>query len=389
MLVAVVVSPDPALVRELQVLAYPSEHLVIYKIIDRYPAPHELIRLLNACDPDLVLLDISDWKKAGPAAAVIKMKFPDVVVVGAGRCRDAPVEDLYDAGVTRILAVPVGADQFYQTVESAVREKLAGVLPGLVAILPAKAGNGASLTALNLAGAIATRLGKKVLLMDWDLNSSVLASRIPGPIAGGLEAVLAHDSAASRTEWLYHVHQWDSLDVLGGGVSQRRRVLEWAEYFHLLPFVTEHYDWVIADLPEPPFEPLVDIAQQASHVFIVAEADRPSLELARQRFAFLQEEGVSALRIRLVINRRAPGGISMEEVSSFTELDIAAVLPADTEAVAKATWNRQLVGEDTGLGRAYTQFARRTLGLPDGTEDRDSWKSRLRLTSLFSHQPAR
>ncbi len=387
MLVAIVISPDASLVRELQVLAYPSEHLIIYKIIEDYPSPPQLIRLLNACDPDLVLLDVSDWKKAGPAAAVIAMKFPDVVVVGAGRCRDAPVAELYDAGVKRVLAVPVGVEEFYLTVQAAVREKMAGVLPGLVAILPAKAGNGASLTALNLAGVIANQFGKKTLLMDWDLHSSVVASRVPGPIVRGFESVLASTSAASRTEWLYHVHQWESLDILAGGDSPRFRFLDWAEYFHLLPFVTGRYEWVIADLPEPPFEALIDVAQHASHVLIVAEADRPSLELARRRFEFLQEEGVSGLRVRLVLNRRHPGDIPIDEIEDFTGLSVAAVLPAEEKAVAEATWERRLVPEETELGQAYGRLARRLLGLegPDGSEH-DSWKARLRLPALFSQR---
>lgn len=383
-MVAIVISPDRGLVRELQVLAYPSEHLLIYKIIEAYPAPPELIRILNACDPDLVLLDVTDWKGAGPAAAVISMRFPDVVVVGVGRCRDAPVAELYDAGVTRILALPLGVEDFQETVKAAVRAKLVRVLPGLVAMLPAKAGNGASLTALNLAGALANQFGKKTLLMDWDLNSSVLASRIPGPIARGFESVLASTSAASRTEWLYHVHQWELLDILAGGNAPYRRVLEWAEYFHLLPFVAGRYDWVIADLPEPPFEPLLDIAQQASHIFIVSEADRPSLELARQRFAFLQGEGVSGLRVRLVLNRRRSDDIPLEEIESFTGLDVATILPADERAVGEATWDRRLVTEETGLGRAYAQFARRLLGLEEEPQEHESWKTRLRLPTLFS-----
>src|SRR6266849_1921343 len=98
-------------------------------------------------------------------------------MVGLCSCMPASWRGRFDeAGVAAFLEIPMTPDTFECGIRDAIRKVRAGVSDKLSVFLPSKAGSGSTTAALNVAGAFATGLGKKTLLIEADLHSGVLST---------------------------------------------------------------------------------------------------------------------------------------------------------------------------------------------------------------------
>ena len=381
MLTAVVISPDVDLDTGIRRLAVQSGHVSVLQTLGRYPTNYELTRLLNTCDPDLVLLDIASYDSVTEVAAQIQVLRPTVAVAGFGggfhHNRRAG-----SLGLHAIMESPLTLERFHIAVLAAFRTVRGHVHDNLIVLLPAKAGDGCSVTAFNLAGALATDLKRKVLLIDADLDSGVLGVRARFTVRESLNELLGNPSALTRTEWPRFVVQRYGVDLLAARGSRSRTTPRWSDFHHLLWFVTAEYDTVVVDLPDAISEATAEVLLQAAQVYLVCTPETTSLELTRRRLAMLDDLGVGASRIALVVNRWNLPDAAAENLLGEIGPDIAKVLPNDPASVREATGEGRPVDRATPLGMAYAGLARRTAGLPDVAPAAKS-KSKFSLAALL------
>ena len=386
MLTAIAVSPDRSLSEGLQRLAVASRQVSIYKSLNRYPTPYELVRICNACDPDFLFLDLSDWKAAAPIVAKINKEFPKTSIMGFGPSWIQDLRAAYESsGIPVLLSTPFDLDDFQNGILSAFRSTRGGIHENLVAFLPAKAGNGSSVTAFNVAGALAGDLSRNVLLIEGDLHSGVLSVRASFAVQYYLQDILDNPEVITRGEWLRYIVERHGFDILPAGRSRVSSVPRWSNYFHLLQYASGEYNTVIADLPETINDATAEVVLRAGAVHVVCTAERPSLELARRRCKELAELGVEAGRVSLVVNRLHPTDITPTELAELMSCPVAKALPNDYQSLRTATDEGLLVNRDTELGRAYLSFARMIAGLPEQEEAAEAGhgKHRFRLAAFL------
>ena len=81
---AVLFAHDPIASQTIQHLADDSGLVVIQKTVNAFSSNYELTVLLNTYDPDLVLMELSDWEGASAAVQMIHSLFPKISIIGFG-----------------------------------------------------------------------------------------------------------------------------------------------------------------------------------------------------------------------------------------------------------------------------------------------------------------
>jgi pilus assembly protein CpaE len=361
---ALLFAPDPSANRAIERLAGDSGLVTIPKTFSTYPSNYELTVLFNTHDPDIVLMDLSEWERASATASMIHTLDPEVAIVGFGagwanqtkaRCEQA--------GISELLISPVTLKDFQASIHQGIQKRRSGLMENLVAFLPAKAGCGCTTVALNTAGRLAADLRQKVLLLEADLNSGVLSILLDVEARQSLLDALENSSQLDYSLWSSYVVQKHGIDLL---LSTRSKPLpSWSNYHHLLEFARPRYGTMVVDLPEVVNDATEEILRRAKFVFVVCTPEMPPLKLAQRRCMELESRGVPASRIGIIVNRWRASDIKEADVENVLEHGVAAIFPNDYASVQEATRNCRLVDTETELGKTYLSLARILAGVPD------------------------
>jgi capsular exopolysaccharide synthesis family protein len=121
--------------------------------------------------------------------------------------------------------------------------------PRMILISSAGAGDGKSVTAANLAGALALKMDSTVLLMDGDFRRSTLCSELGLPETPGLSEVLGMGLALEQA--LIRSEQFPNLYVLPAGkvVENPTELIDSAQWTSLCTRLRERFRYIIVDSP--------------------------------------------------------------------------------------------------------------------------------------------
>lgn len=145
----------------------------------------------------------------------------------------------------------------------------------VLGITSALAGEGKSITAINLANTLA-RFQRRVVLVDCDLRRPVLAGRLPVPQVPGLSAYLSHQCEMEKLLQLCRLKDRESaFHVITAGELPPGPVelLSSKRMQELLQKLRERYDYVILDLPP--------VGEVSDALAVAGEADGMILVIRR------------------------------------------------------------------------------------------------------------
>ncbi|MBK9171156.1 MAG: hypothetical protein IPM24_27370 [Bryobacterales bacterium] len=363
---AVLLIEDTGASEAIERLAIDSKLVAVQKTLTRFPPVFELTRVLNLYAPDVVFLELTDWQRAGELLAHIKAHSAQTAVIGWG---DSWLEryatKFREAGIAALLTPPLSASKFQEAIDQAIHNTRGEIQDNLIAFLPAKAGSGATTIALNVAGALAGELERKVLLMEGDLHSGVLSVLVDADPEYAVRDAILNAGSLDSSSWRNFTHQALGIDLLLTKRTRRSGSPSWTHYYQLLQFAMPRYDAILVDLPEVINEASAEIVRRAWCVYTVCTPELPSLTLAKWRCEELRELGIPGDRIRLLLNRTREDSMTAQEVEEFLEEPVSVVFPNDYRAVEQAMTQNSYVARETALGRAFSSFARRLVGAPE------------------------
>src|SRR5581483_643879 len=292
MLTALIFGTDRETTSQLQQLCALTQDVCVYRSLERYPPAHESMRLLNSFAPQLVFLGVDDEAAAQAVEHDIRSIQPSTAVLGvSSRANRAEILETAFGGFA-VCPMPCPQDEFrtaiFQALESVSMKKNAPVY----AFQPAKAGSGATTTALFVANILASVAGQKVLVLECDLNAGPISMLYNLRSTYSIMDALEDSHRLTDDTWkemITHAHGVDILSSISPmGV---RQVSPWA-YQRLLSFVRGRYDVVIGDLPEVIDDATEVVARAAQALFIVTAPSSPSLYLASRRRYDLETRGI-------------------------------------------------------------------------------------------------
>jgi Flp pilus assembly CpaE family ATPase len=306
---------------------------------DTYPDNLELRNLGRQVEPEVVFLDL----EYAEVAAAVRNAMQDV-------WRNT-------AWVHIPKAMPEDAATLESWVFAAMQSRPdAGRGARVMTLVPAKAGCGASTIAWNLAHAAAAN-GARVLLIEADLRSGALSFIVnqqqPGSLQAALRMAEQRDHTGVRQSLIPHA----GIDLL---LSSRRAMdppPEWASYLLLLDQLRPQYDLIFVDLPELINPATIHLAAIAERVLVVTTPELIPLKLAEHRCREIEEWGIPADRVRLILNRAQRNELTARDIEANLHRPVAAAFPNDYAALRKSVLEGQPVSERSALGEAVRGFA--------------------------------
>jgi pilus assembly protein CpaE len=348
----------------------------------------EELKALRRCDPELMFLDLQDEPELG-------VKFAQFVTTSLPNCRflaagpSISPELLLEAmraGVADFLAKPVSSDQLRSAILRLGSRLGRGAgesprKPGVVyAFASAKGGSGSTTAVTNLAISLHQLTGKRVLLVDLELelgevalflgaqprfNFVDLVQNFHRMDAGLLASYIErHSSGVHLLSAPYHPDRAEAISA-----DQVRRIVH---------FLRQHYDYVLVDTSKSLSPATLAVFEQSDLVFVVTGTDLPSIRNIQRGLPLIRRALVGGeQQIRLIVNRyHGRETISLQDIERTIGIKVYATLANDYEAVISAVnsgtplvhngsskyakdlraLGSQIAGLRNGTGRGFNPF---------------------------------
>jgi pilus assembly protein CpaE len=326
-------------------------------------------RAVQKGPPTLAVVSLRDGAAADATDLVRELTSVGslVVVQGASKEPEAILSAMR-AGAREF--VVAGEDQELEKRVEGLLERSGALRVGQVtAVFPVKGGMGATTLATQLAGAFHRRGGKRVCLVDLDLELGDVLSFLDLPGKYSLADVAANarrldrellDSSVPRHSsgvWVLSqcekVGEADRIDAAGLG--------------SMLRFLRQCYDHVVLDgLRDFGDLPLAAL-DVADRVLVVATQEVPAVRNAQRCADLFRQLGYDAKRLMLLLNRYQKGSpITREVVEETVGLRVAATVGNDFHALSRAV-NRGVLIWDEAPRSVVARDLDALAALVDGT----------------------
>jgi pilus assembly protein CpaE len=288
--------------------------------------------------PNLIILDgICHGMEEQKALGQLNLHHPSLAIIML--CENLSSEFLINAmrvGVREVLSLPLAKPALLEAVSRIQHRTILGNVPprkGLVlAFIACKGGSGATFLATNLGYILAAAKGKKVALLDLNLQfgdaSLFVSDHVPvntlSDVAGSnISRLDAYFLATSMVQVL------PNFGVLAAPEDPSRAAEVKPEHIDvLLNLAKTHYDFVIMDIGRNLNAATVKALDHAELILPVMQETLPFIRDAKRLLHSLQALGYAKEKVRLVVNRYEKGGdIRLEDVERTLELKVFKTIP--------------------------------------------------------------
>jgi len=261
--------------------------------------------------PDAVILHLSERWREELAALIQRPQDQRPPLIVLGPAADMNVMRLaMQAGARDFLPEPFVPADLVEAVERTVRDRQAAAQVGqatVTAVVNCKGGSGATLLACNVAHVMAAVSGRRVALVDLDVQFGTLPLYFDLYPQRGLDQALANlDELDAVALDGYMVRHASGLMVLGhsGDEALQLGELPGRDIERLLDILCLAHDDVVIDLPRRIDPASVAVLERAANVVVVVQQSVTTLRDATRLLRILRRDvGVPRDRICIVVNR--------------------------------------------------------------------------------------
>ncbi|HSH59859.1 MAG TPA: AAA family ATPase [Acidimicrobiales bacterium] len=277
------------------------------------------------------------------------------VVLAFDHRPDAHLRDMVQVGAVDLLQLPVHDKEVLESLERALElaNKLEPPLPVAAAATPAPSrvgdpvrtpgrvfavasatgGCGKTFMATNLAYFLAHHSGKRVCVIDLDLQfgevSTALRLKPRYTIYDALHREESEEGDLSEHMGEYLVTHETGVHVLAApkDPSEADRISS-PEVTRVIEAVRQHFDYVVVDTPSALTEIVLAAFEGAERLFVLATLDLPSVRNLGVFLTTLEKLKVPTDNIRLILNKaESDVGIEISQVEKLFPQGFEAVLP--------------------------------------------------------------
>jgi pilus assembly protein CpaE len=294
---------------------------------------------------------------------------PPVVVLYVGS-PNGIMERAFKAGAVDLITLPQSHDDLAFALEKAIaraRGTIRSAQTGaMIAVLGPKGGTGKTLTACNLAEALATA-GHSTVVVDLDLQFGDVGLALgvkPSRTIYDL-AVAGGSLDADKVDSYLTEHPSGARALLAPLRPDQAAAISTGFLRALFETLRSRHDFVIVDTP-PAFSPEVIAAiDAASTLCLVGMLDALSLKDTKIGLETLDQMGYEPGEVTLVLNRADTNvGIGMDDVERLLGRRPDVLVPSDRAVPRAITEGQTIVAADprSGAAQAFTSLARKLAG---------------------------
>ncbi len=216
----------------------------------------------------------------------------------------------------------------------------------VITVMSAKGGSGKTVTATNVAMLLSRFEGKKVCLVDADLQF------------GDACLVLQLEPRYTMVNAAHEMHHLDA-DLLSSLLTEHPSGLKvlaaplepafadditTAGLMQMIDILRDSFDWVVVDTASMLDELLLSLIETADTVLMVVDMDLPSVKNAKLALETLRLLKFPTDKVRLVMNRaNARARLDEKEIEGALKTKISASVPSDGAVAASVNEGRPVV----------------------------------------------
>ncbi|MFN9921325.1 MAG: CpaE family protein [Acidobacteriota bacterium] len=378
----IVVSPDRNVTGQLLEMFRELGGINVVRQLDQYPHEHELLRVLRSLAPPILFLGLSDPGRCFEIIATVQAEFPGLQIACFHRAIEPQLLlKLMQHGIREYMASPFDVDGLAEVMirlrDAAMKSPVISPRSNLVySFLPSKPGSGTTTIALNASIAISRQPKTRVLLADMDLNSGLVRFLLKLNNEYTILDAARHSTEMDETLGPLLVCANGQLDVLITGKITTGVRLEPSNVRSLIDYTRKNYQAIMVDLSGNMEKYALEVMQESRKVFLVVTPEIPSLHLAREKVAFLKDQGLQD-KVAYILNRHAKSDLlQLEQIRSLLDGDIYFTFCNDYRGVGQSVAEGREVNRNSELGRQFNLFANNLLNreAPAGTVKKSSKK---------------
>jgi Flp pilus assembly CpaE family ATPase len=383
---AFLISPIEAQRKQFEAAIEPHRSISLSKILDQYPSPDVLSRLVRAWAPEVIFLGMEDAEAAEAISRQITKEFPSVQQVALHSSQEPWVfRHVLSLRMRELLVSPVSPEELAHSLDQLALHLDAhpadvGSTKKFFAFLPAKAGAGASSIAANTTWALSNVPDTSVLLADFDLHSGVTGFLFDTDHEYSINDAATRGRELDDEAWLRLTKKIGNIDLLLSGAPRMRDAISPIQVSHLIDFARRNYSVINADLPDTFDEISLAVLREANQIFLVTTPELSALRLARLKALLLRQLELEE-KASLVVNRVAKSNeLSLQEIEETVGLPVVASFPSDYAGMTAAARQGRPAAK---LAPHFQRFAEKIM------DKKPLPEKRARFIERFAMVPAR
>jgi pilus assembly protein CpaE len=293
----------------------------------------------------------------GEIAAIREQTRTPIVVLASGEASTL-LDEALEADVADVLLLPQLTENVVFAIRKASHARRAAPLPGantrqgrIVTVFSPKGGTGKTVIATNLAAAVAKSEGKRVLLLDLDLQFGDAAIMLGvEPEKTIYDLVVAPGELDSEKLAGYVTKHVSGLDMLPAPLRpEDAELVTEAKLGRLLEVARETYDVIVVDTSPFFHGPMLATLDRTDELLMVCGLDVPTLKNVRLSLQTLELLSFPQQRIRFLLNRaNSKVGLKKREVESALGVKIGVEVPSDRAVPVSVNRGNPAVLSDAG-----------------------------------------
>ncbi len=294
------------------------------------------IRAIHNADPALVLVLVAPEVTADLLRSGMRVGLSDVI--------EAPLDES---------KIEAAIEQFAGDVLERDRRTVAPTVPEeesergrVVVVTSAKGGSGKTVTATNLALLLTRHQGKRVVLVDADLQFGdcclVLQLEPRFTMVNAAHEMHHLDSAMLQTLLTEH---HSGLKVLAAPLEPAfADDITTAGLMKMIELLRESFDYVIVDTASMLDELLLSLVEAGDQILMVVDMDLPSVKNAKLALETLRLLKFATDKVQIVMNRaNAKARLDDREIEGALKTKLSAAIPSDGAVAASVNEGRPVV----------------------------------------------
>jgi pilus assembly protein CpaE len=299
---------------------------------------------------------------------------PVLIVASSGTTR--MLEEALEVGIADVLLLP----QLVENVVFAIRKAThttrhvqaagGGRHGKIVTVFSPKGGTGKTVTATNLATALAKHENRRTLLLDLDLQFGDAAIMLGvEPEKTIYDLVVAPGELDSEKLAGYITKHTSGLDVLPAPLRpEDAELVTEAKLGRLLEVARESYDCIVVDTSPFFHGPMLATLDRTDELLLLCSLDVPTLKNLRLALQTLELLSFPKQRVRIVLNRaNSKVGMKQNEVESALGMKVRFEIPSDRAVPLAVNRGKPVVLDEEGadVSRAIRSMAKNVFPLEE------------------------
>ncbi len=233
----------------------------------------------------------------------------------------------------------------------------------IVTVFSPKGGTGKTVTATNLASALAKFEGQKTLLLDLDLQFGDAAIMLGiEPEKTIYDLVVAPGELDSEKLAGYTTRHTSGLEILPAPLRpEDAELVTEAKLARLLEVARESFDAIVVDTSPFFHGPMLATLDRTDELLLLCGLDVPTLKNVRLALGTLELLSFPKQRIRIVLNRsNSKVGMKQNEVEGALGMKVRFEIPSDRAVPLAVNRGKPVVLDEEGadVSRAIRQMAK-------------------------------